>query len=185
VWEEKQSTFQALVLAVLSDNTLTEDVLQEAFARILQSGKTFDSREEAFNYLRRTVTNTAIDWYRRLRRYRSHFTQSRSKHFIESRPAPCSNPLTHLLAQEQMLTRKTLLREIHIAIGKLSPEKREAINIFFSPGKRKTIKHLCRERGVPYSTLRSRMIRGIDEIRVQLRHRGIQLSMAVEIANGV
>jgi DNA-directed RNA polymerase specialized sigma24 family protein len=61
----------------------------------------------------------------------------------------------------------SILKEVRKTLGKLSPEQREAIDIAFNRHHRK-IKDICTEKGIPYSTIRSRVTAGLDHIRRQL-----------------
>jgi len=68
--------------------------------------------------------------------------------------------------------KKSILKEVRKTLGELPPEQREAIDIAFNRNHRK-IKDICTEKGIPYSTIRSRVTAGIDHIRRQLTVKGI------------
>lgn len=171
VWEEKRQVFKAIVISVLRDPAGADDVLQEAFARVLSSNKEFHSQPEAYHYLRTAVLNTAIDVYRRVRRYRRRHSD---KELIPSKIETGEADPLSLLIQAQELSEKTqLINEIQAALNYLSPQQQEAIQIFFASGQGTRLKDICRNKGVPYSTLRSRMLKGLDRIRTHLRENGV------------
>jgi RNA polymerase sigma factor (sigma-70 family) len=175
IWEEKQSALRALVRTILIDETVVDDVLQEAFSRVLKTRRDFHTVEEAFYYLRKTVLHTTIDAYRRSKRDRVRFRDydPREDTSPSSLLPQAVDPLKLLIDQEETEQQKVLVNEVKKALKRLSPEQREAIEIFFGNGRQSTLKDLCRKKGVPYSTLRSRMLRGIDKIRGHLRQKGI------------
>lgn len=163
-----------MVRAVLLDQSSIDDVLQEAFARVLQSRKDFLDRQEAFHYLRKTVLSTTIDLYRRSRRYSSkiidcHDPPEFSHYSLEKDP----DPLGLLILQEQDDKRRSLVNQVKTELGQLPPSQRQAIELFFGRSKEKKLKEICKEAGIPYSTLRSRMIRGVDQIRLRLKENGV------------
>lgn len=173
VWEEKQYAFRAIVRAILLDQSSVDDVLQEAFARVLQSRKEFSDHREAFHYLRKTVLSTTIDLYRRSRRYNSRVVTSHSPPEFSSqilREEP--DPLGLMILQEQDEKHCNLVKQVRSALVRLPPSQQEAIELFFGRSKQRRLKDICRESGIPYSTLRSRMIRGVDKIRQVLREEG-------------
>lgn len=166
VWREHQGLFRSIVRTILFDLSSTEDVLQEAFARILQCQKNFSSEREAFQYLRRVVFSTTIDHYRRMTRQELLLKNP----YLAAREQP--DPLNLLIREEEEELQTSLVGEIRKVVRKLPNEQREAIELTFGhPHKR--LKEMCKQKGIPYSTLRSRMIAALDQIRNQLRAKGI------------
>jgi RNA polymerase sigma factor (sigma-70 family) len=176
VWKEKQYTFRAIAHSILLDKSLVDDVLQEAFTRILQSERRFSDEGETYNYIRKTVLNTTIDTYRRVRRQNSRYTATKLS-TVSRTPGEgdCfGDPLTLLLKKEKRKIDADLAAEVRAALDKLSGEQKAAIQVFFGRDRNKKVKDICREQGVPYSTLRSRMLTGIEKIRHTLRQRGVE-----------
>lgn len=166
VWRKNQGLFRSIVRTVLFDLSSTDDVLQEAFARLLQCKKSFSSEREAFQYLRRVVFSTTIDHYRRMTRQELLLKNP----YLTSREQP--DPLNLLIREEEEELQTSLVGEICKVVRQLPREQREAIELMFGhPHKR--LKEMCKQKGIPYSTLRSRMIAAIDQIRTQLRAKGI------------
>lgn len=147
-----------------------DDVLQEAFVKLLESRKHFSSPNEAYNYMRKVVLNTGIDHYRRSRRRQKAYSLSPENFSSPSSGTP--NPLSLLIEKEKGEVKDSILKEVRKTLGKLSPEQREAIDIAFNRNHRQ-IKDICTEKGIPYSTIRSRVTAGLDHIRRQLTAKGI------------
>lgn len=55
----------SICLAYESDRDLAKDILQEAFIKVFKSIEQFDSRGSLKGWIRRIITNTAIDFYRK------------------------------------------------------------------------------------------------------------------------
>ena len=147
-----------------------DDVLQEAFVKLLESKKHFSSPNEAYNYMRKVVLNTSIDHYRCLRRRQKAYSVNPGNFSSPSSDAP--NPLNLLIEKEKGAVKNSILEEVRKTLGELTPEQREAIEIAFNRDHRK-IKDICTEKGIPYSTIRSRVTAGIDHIRRRLTIKGI------------
>lgn len=165
VWKERLGILRAMVRHILFDHSSIDDVLQDAFARLLKSRKTFRSEEEAYHYSRKVVFNTAIDHYRQLTR---HSTFVRSSPSFRREPP---TPLALLIREEEEEFQNSLLIEMRKALRALPLEQKQAIDLIFSRNGKK-LKDICQENEIPYSTLRSRMMAGVDQIRRQLRGRG-------------
>lgn len=174
IWLANQAKFRAIVRTFFLDHSLVEDVLQEAFTRILQGKPDFGSEMEATNYLRRSVINTTIDKYRKHRRRAQFLNRHNTRIQLREASEETSpeGPLNRLLENEESLTNQQLRNAVSRAMKDLPPKQRDAIEAFFH-GTRGNMKEFCNEAGVPYSTLRSRMLSGIDKIRESLRKNGV------------
>ncbi len=169
LWRKNQAILRSLIRNILIDPSSVDDVLQEAFVKLLESNKHFSNSNEAYNYMRKVVLNTSIDYYRCLRRRNAYSLNSGNPSSLSS-DAP--NPLNLLIEREKGEVRNSLLKEVRKTLGELPPEQREAIDIAFNRNHRK-IKDICTEKGIPYSTIRSRVTAGVDHIRRQLTVKGI------------
>jgi len=170
LWHKNQAILRSLIRSILIDPSSVDDVLQEAFVKLLKSKKHFSSPNEAYNYMRKVVLNTSIDHYRCLRRHQKAYSLNPGNFASLCSDAP--DPLNLLIEKEKSEVKNSILEEVHKTLGELSPEQREAIDIAFNRNHRK-IKDICTERGIPYSTVRSRVTAGIDHIRRQLTIKGI------------
>ncbi|MGH9340014.1 MAG: RNA polymerase sigma factor [Acidobacteriota bacterium] len=166
VWLRNQAIFRTLVRNILFDHSIIDDVLQEAFVRLLRSRKNLLTEQDAYNYARKTVVNTSIDFYRHLSRQKSaagHYSASQTD----------EDPLSLMIQEEQDSFNNSVLEEIKEALLQLPPEQRQAIDLIFNHDRRRKIKDLCKEAGIPYTTVRSRMRAGIDGIRQTLKGKGL------------
>jgi len=167
VWEQKKPVLRAIAKTILFDHSLIDDVLQDAYAAILATGRVFRNEDEAYSYARRAVTNTAIDYYRHIKTDTA--AQAEARLSAESRDT--RTPLMRLVGSEDQRRQKAMLSEVRVAVKSLSPERKQAVDVLFVH--RRKLKDVCRETGIPYSTLRSRALAAIDQIREHLRSRGL------------
>ncbi len=147
LWRKNQAILRSLIRNILIDPSSVDDVLQEAFVKLLESNKHFSNPNEAYNYMRKVVLNTSIDHYRCLRRRNAYSLNPGNPSSLSSN-AP--NPLNLLIEKEKGEVNNSLLKEVRKTLGALPPEQREAIDIAFNRNHRK-IKDICTERGIPYS----------------------------------
>lgn len=171
IWHRNFFILRSIVQNILIDRSAAEDVLQEAFAKILSSKIEFRSEGEAYGYIRRVVLNTSIDHYRSLKRRNHHLKNTVRAHLSHWSPNP-SNPLSLLMEKERNQWRDSVLEEVRNSLKELPRQQKEAIQILFNRNDTK-IKDLCKEKGIPYSTLRSRVTAGIDRIRNRLKAKGV------------
>ena len=99
IWHRNQAILGSIVRAVLIDPSGVEDVLQEAFAKLLRPSKSFATEQETYNYVRRVVLNTAIDHLRTAKRQTARFVHSENALSSASQKDPC--PLTLLIREER------------------------------------------------------------------------------------
>ena len=77
------------------------------------------------------------------------------------------------LAQERVYDVEIrALEKVAKALTDLPPDQRKAIHLILGPRPGK-LKEMCREIGVPYSILRSRMIAGLERIRTKIKTKGL------------
>ncbi len=170
VWREKHTALRSIVRSFLFDDARVEDILQDALSQVLASGRSFPDELETYRYLRRSVFNASIDRYRASRR-RTYLPlpEESGEVSLPSQPGS-SDPLTLLLQQERQRLRRAILREITVAMSDLPGVQQEAIWMIMGPRDMK-LKDLCRIKGIPYSTLRSRMLAGVERLRRRLKIR--------------
>ncbi len=166
VWEEHQRLFRSIVFAIIRNPADIDDVLQETYRRILKTSHETTNPEEAFYYLKKSVRNTAIDWNRKA--FRRNITvkeQVSDYERLEELRSSGENPLSSLLEQERKCGEADFLCEVYLAIEKLPETQQDAVKAFFSIEGFPSSKEFCSINDIPYSTLRSRMVKGIDNIR--------------------
>lgn len=158
---------------MLADKSLVDDALQEAFAKLLRADRTFASDTEAFRFIRTTVRNAAVDQYRRAhrrnRRFPSYDDPQAGEQWL---PVDRDSPFSLLQHREEHERRRALHREVQRGLRRLTRSQREAIRLMFDRDGR-PIKKSCARLGIPYSTVRSRMLAGIDGLRRYLHSRGM------------
>jgi RNA polymerase sigma factor (sigma-70 family) len=172
VWERYQSVLRRIPKSILIDHSLIDDVLQDAFANILSSERKWESEAEAYNYVRRAVINMTISYYRRLRK---DYQGLRAAEFTDR---DIRTPLAAMLDREDERAQLLLMAEVRTLIDGLKPNQKEALDLIFDRQQR--VKEACLEAGIPYSTLRSRVVSAVDRIRRRLREKGL-LSDASEV----
>jgi RNA polymerase sigma factor (sigma-70 family) len=167
LWERNKSILQAIVKTVLFDHSVIEDVLQDAFTQVMIRAPEFESEQEAYNYARRAVINTAINHYRRSKRDFSLVQALKTQQSeLDER-----TPLVVMMESEQEQVEAAVMRELGPALNRLSLDRREALDLVF--GRTDKLKDICREKGIPYNTLRSRVLSAVDQIRKHLRVRRV------------
>ena len=169
VWEKNQRLFRSIVRAIIRNPEDVEDVLQETYRRILNAPWRITDPQETFYYLKKSVRNTSIDWNRKM--FRRNLTvkeQVSDYEKLEELQTSGDNPLSSLLEKERELTDARFAREVRIAVDELPEKPREAVKSFFSLDGVSPPKQLCAQKNIPYSTLRSRMEKGINLIREKI-----------------
>ncbi|RPJ80980.1 MAG: sigma-70 family RNA polymerase sigma factor [Acidobacteria bacterium] len=165
IWERNRSILQAIVKTILLDHSVVDDVLQDAFIQVIAAEPELEDEQEAYNYARRAVINTAINHYRRSRRNLAlvHALKEQQNERDER------TPLAMMMESEQAQTLSAVMRELGPALSRLSPDRRQALELVFNRNDK--LKEICRETGIPYTTLRSRVLSAVDQIRKHLRVR--------------
>jgi RNA polymerase sigma-70 factor (ECF subfamily) len=134
-----------VALLILRRRDLAEDVLQEAYVRVWAQARQFDpERGPALAWLSRIVRNLAIDQIRRDR----GATDDIADH-AETLRAP-SAPL----AERADLSR---------GLSRLKPDQRQILKLAFVQGY--THEELVERLGVPLGTAKSRVRRGLEQLR--------------------
>src|SRR4030095_12543538 len=142
---------EALRLAYLltGDRTLAEDLVQDAFVRVLGRFHDLRNRDAFWWYLRRTIVNLSTSYFRRRGVERAWLARQRPD---EAAPAP------HDLAERDRL---------RTALMALRPEQRAAIVLRFYEDLSEA--DTAEARGVPLGTVKSTVSRGLERLRHELR----------------
>ncbi len=165
IWERNRSILQGIVKTILLDHSVVDDVLQDAFTQVLSADPKFEDEQQAYNYARRAVINTAINHYRRCKRDLTLIhTLKKQQDDIDER-----TPLVVMMESEHERVESAIMREMGPAMSRLNLDRREALDLVFR--RREKLKEICREKGIPYTTLRSRFLSAVDQIRKHLRVR--------------
>lgn len=183
IWREKRHILLSIAHGVAFDESLAEDLIQEAFARTLQAEKDFKDPAQAFKFMVRVVTNAAVDHYRlRLndakaarRLDASGFSWCSGPHRPYGKNSlqnPFNDPLDLLIREERLTALSSTLCGVEEALSELPPKLRQAVHLAFGCSD-KPLAKVARENGLAASTLRSRVLSAVDKIRRRLRQRGL------------
>ena len=166
LWQENEKTLRTVVSTIFRDDSLIDDVMQEAYLRILRFGSSSRSSGEAYRFIRKVVWSTTVDLYRRRR--------------VKKEPVHCGyppiaappSPLAILVRIEETRLRKLVWIEIDQAIQEMPTKLQVALDCYYGT-QPQPIQNACMELGLSYSTLRSRMLAALEQIRRRLKKKGI------------
>jgi RNA polymerase sigma-70 factor (sigma-E family) len=141
---------EALRLGYLltGDRTLAEDLVQDAFVRVLGRFHDLRRRDAFWWYLRRTIVNLSTSYFRRRGVERAWLDR---QHPDEAAPPP------HDLAERDRL---------RTALMTLRPEQRAAIVLRFYEDLSES--DTAEALGMPLGTVKSTVSRGLERLRQQL-----------------
>lgn len=141
---------EALRLGYLltGDRALAEDLVQDAFVRVLGRFHDLRNRDAFWWYLRRTIVNLSTSHFRRRRVERAWLERQRPE---EEVPAP------HDLGERERL---------RMALMRLRPEQRAAIVLRFYEDLSEA--DTAEALGMPLGTVKSTVSRGIERLRREL-----------------
>ena len=137
-----------LVYLLTGDRTLAEDLVQDAFVRVLGRFHDLRNRDAFWWYLRRTIVNLSTSYFRRRGVERAWLARQRP---AEAARGP------HDLGERDRL------RE---ALMKLRPEQRAAIVLRFYEDLSEA--DTAEALGIPLGTVKSTVSRGLERLRHQL-----------------
>ncbi len=123
-------------------SALADEVVQDAFERVLANLERYDDQRAFGPWLHRIVMNRALDVLRRERRYVSAET-------VEQRAAAGDEDASGFLA----------------LVGVLDPERRIAVVMRYGLGY--TPAQIAEILGTPLGTVHSRLARALDDLRTQ------------------
>lgn len=171
VWNRNLPILRSLVRNILIEPSLADDVLQDAFTLVIAKRREEDFKDDhhAYSYMRRVVVNTAINYYRRRRREVEDIRQREAA--TRRVQSETWTPLSLLIQEEQEDLQANLMREVQTTVEELTPEQKEAITLVFSRNQK--LKQVCKEAGIPYTTLRSRVNAAVEQIRKRLQVKGV------------
>lgn len=143
---------QRLAYLLTGDRTLAEDLVQDAFVKVLGRFHDLRNRDAFWWYLRRTIVNLSTSHFRRRRVERA---------WLERQHPPESAPVPHDLGERERL------RE---ALMTLRPEQRAAIVLRFYEDLSEA--DTAEALGMPLGTVKSTVSRGLERLRRQLPEEG-------------
>ena len=146
-------------------------VAQEAFLRAYQAIGTFKKEARFSSWLYQIATNLCRD---RLRRRKTRATVSlealeeSGPVMVETRPG----------AHERLLERD-LARAVRRAVDELPEEQREVV--ILKEYQELTFLEIAQALDVPVSTVKTRLYRGLDQLRLRLEHQGVRGAAPVPV----
>ncbi|MDY0000470.1 MAG: RNA polymerase sigma factor [Polyangia bacterium] len=157
--EEHQGALFAFATAQLGDPSEAGDVAQEALVKAFRKLKTYRFEAPFRTWLLQIARNVCIDLFRKrqataegVRRYARLGTE-------DSPPDPEAQARAHEVAEE-----------VHAALGAVDPLFREVVILFDLQGHSyHEVADIC---GVPIGTVKSRLSRGREALRIALKERG-------------
>lgn len=152
VWDENANQLQYRILKIVRNSDSAEDVLQEVFLRAYPHIQRFDGG--AAKYLMRTATNIALDYLHHKKRWNMDY------------PVPDQVCETTPYDSYQRRERQELLSSLASAINDLPSRQREAI---FACSLASSRHEAAQVLGIPYTTLRARERKAIDNVRRKIR----------------
>ena len=151
IWEENQPKLRARIRNLAGLCAPIDDLLQDVFAKVLPKSQRLEP-EYASNYLMRAVGNIARDYLKKLRPecclVDSHSVQE--------------TPYDAYVKRERPTIYKDIIQP---ALNSLSSSKLEALELFLQDGTRAAT---ARRMGIPETTLRSREVSALKDLREQL-----------------
>ena len=84
LYKKYARTMYGICLSYANDSDSAQDMLQDGFVKIFKKIKSYDGQGSFEGWIRRIVTNTAIDYFRRERRLNNYIEYSDSKYVTES-----------------------------------------------------------------------------------------------------
>jgi RNA polymerase sigma-70 factor (ECF subfamily) len=149
------------------DRHAAEDLTQDVFVRVFRTLGSYSSSQGAFTAWMTSVTrNLLIDNYRRTKRDR--ITDS----IDDENAAPMEEKSSAGRRPDQIAEHGELQRHLQLALGKMSPELREAVILRDLQGL--DYREIQGALGVPEGTVKSRINRGRIELARLLEQMGVR-----------
>ncbi|HEY1409744.1 MAG TPA: sigma-70 family RNA polymerase sigma factor [Promineifilum sp.] len=164
-FEQLYDRFAPLVLGVIirivQDRAEGEEILQETYWRVWSQAATFDPEKGPFRpWLLSIARRQALDLLRR-RKVRPQAAQSESE---ERQFELAASPGTTV---PEAAERNLAGAQLRGAIGKLSPEQQEVLELAYFGGL--TRQEIARKTGIPLGTVHTRARLGLQNLRAYLR----------------
>ena len=138
---------QRLAYLLTGDRSLAEDLVQDAFVKVLGRFRDIRNRDAFWWYLRRTIVNLSTSYFRRRRVERA---------WLERQNPPEAAPLPHDLGERERL---------RDALMSLRPEQRAAVVLRFYEDL--SLADTAEALGMPIGTVKSTVSRGLERLREQ------------------
>jgi RNA polymerase sigma-70 factor (ECF subfamily) len=159
----------ALCLRILRDRMAAEEALEDVFFEIWSKPDRFDpARGEPMNYLLNLTQSRAIDKLRGRAKLRRMQLETDREQGQDSPASPASTaqtaPSADPAARAADAERRAAIRK---AVGRLSPEQRQAVELAFFDGF--THSEISQRLSVPLGTIKTRIRQGLVRLKDALR----------------
>jgi RNA polymerase sigma-70 factor (ECF subfamily) len=168
-WERK---IRGAVHRILGNEEEARDVCQEAFLKAYRALDSFKSEARFSSWLYQIALNLSRD---RLRRRRSRPVVSLDE--MEEAGAAFA---THRPSAHDLVEAGDLARAVAAAVAALPEEQREVIVL--KEYQELTFAEIAEVLGLPPSTVKTRLYRGLSQLRVALERQGVRGAAAVPAA---
>lgn len=165
-WVDNRRLWCHVAFAIARDAEAVDEIVQIAFKKVLAAERRWTSEKESLNYFKKVVVHCAVDYLkeRRLRRYRQRPL------LVEPQIHEC-DPEILAIEREALRYRRSLISAILDSWTQLPLAQREALHEIVLHGV--GLREFSRRHNLPVTTVRSRLVRGLDFLRDSLRKRGI------------
>ena len=151
----------SLVLRMVQDPATAEDLAQEVFVKAFRRLDTYDERWKLSSWLFKIAHNTTID---HLRRGGPETVSLEGEEGDDKRGGGLGAVLADATAEDPAAAaeRRDLARSLERAIGRLRPEYRQAVLMFYAHGA--SYQDICEVTGLPLGTVKTNLHRARKEL---------------------
>jgi len=163
LFEEHGTWLAEVAAAVLGGRADSEDVVQEAFVKAYRSQSSFRGEASLGTWLRRIVTNEALDFRRRAR------GRGRERRKVIATAAGGDDQPSRGPAPETTASERERAAAVRAAIDELPEDQRQVV--LLKEIEELSYREIAEELGLPIGTVESRVIRGRVRLAGALRRR--------------
>jgi RNA polymerase sigma-70 factor, ECF subfamily len=145
----------AVALRLLGNRADAEDAVQQAFLRLYESRAGYSPRWRLNTWFYRILTNTCIDWLRRVRPTAP----------VDGQEFPSTD------TPERDLVRREHYALLQAGLAAVPVEARIVLTLYYGEGR--TYREIAAIRGVAVNTVKTHLRRGRAALRKALRARGV------------
>lgn len=166
LWTANRRLWCHIAFAMTGDPDAVDEIVQDAFRKMLASQRGWGSERESLNYFKKVVVHCAVDYLKNLRWLRSH-----QVHFPAAARVRDADPEEQALAGESLRLQGQLIEAVLACWHRLSAQQREALHEVLLHGV--PLREFSRRRNLPVNTARSRLLRGLQLLRNLLHRKGL------------
>jgi len=163
-----QASLYAFMLRLTGQPDLAEDVVQEAFVRVLKNLDRFDPKYRFSTWLFTIAKRLSVNWAQK-------FRPMSETDLVQSRQGPSETPLSLAECEE---TRERTAEMIDTALASLGENQREIVLLFHQQGW--SIREISEYLDMPDGTIKSHLHRARRKMR-----QAIEQTMVVKVSDGV